>query len=118
MARAFKRRGVPRTGGSSSSLEGRGKGRRVSVASLLHPPRGELVVGAIDLPVPIRGQWIRDHRYADLRNAAWFVRNYRLVAHDDSLAMAKLCYAVRLLLDAGEPLEAVVPSLADLFLRP
>ena len=75
-------------------------------------------VSAPQLPVPVRGRWIRDARYADLRNTAWFVRNYRMVAHDDTLAVAKLCYAVQELLRAGEPLEAVVPSLVDLFLRP
>jgi hypothetical protein len=49
---------------------------------------------------------------------AWFVRNYRMVGYDDNVAVAKLCYAVKVLLEAGEPVEAVVPSLVDLFLRP
>lgn len=34
------------------------------------------------------------------------------------MAVAKLCYAVRFIFDAGEPIESVVPSLVDLFLRP
>ena len=71
-----------------------------------------------NLPVPIRGRWIVDTGYADLRNMAWFVRNYRLVDTDDSVAVAKLCLAVRRLLEQGEPVEAVVPALVDLFLRP
>lgn len=36
----------------------------------------------------------------------------------DNMAVAKLCYAVRLLFEAGEPVESVVPSLVDLFMRP
>lgn len=70
----------------------------------------------VELPVPIRGQWIKDDRYRG--NAAWFVRNYRLVGHDDNMAVAKLCYAVKLLIEDGEPIESVVPSLVDLFMRP
>ena len=88
------------------------------VAALLQGASGLSEVVEVDLPVPIRGRWIRDQRYTELRNTAWFVRNYRLVAHDDTEAVAKLCYAVQRLLDSGEPLEAVVPSLVDLFLRP
>ena len=72
----------------------------------------------VELPVPIRGRWVHDRRYGDLRNIAWFVRNYRQVGYDDTMAIAKLCYAVKVLLDVGEPVESVVPSLVDLFLRP
>ena len=68
--------------------------------------------------MPIRGRWFRDDRYANLRNTAWFVRNYRMVGHDDNMAIAKLCYAVKVLFEAGVPVEAVVPPLVDLFLRP
>lgn len=71
----------------------------------------------VELPVPVRGRWITDQRYADLRNAAWFVRNFRMVGHDDNIAIAKLCYAVWVLFENGEPVESVVPSLVDLFLR-
>ena len=70
------------------------------------------------LPAPIRGRWLTKKSYADLRNAAWFVRNYRMLGHDDTPAIAKLTYAARLLIEAGEPIESVVPSLVDLFLRP
>ena len=70
------------------------------------------------LPVPIRGRWITDAQYTDLRNMAWFVRNYRLIGTDDSVAVAKLCLAVRRLLEEGEPIEAVIPALVDLFMRP
>ena len=82
------------------------------------PVPNEAITQAIELPVPIRGRWITDSNYADLRNAAWFVRNYRIIGHDDTLAIAKLTHAVRLLFDAGEPIESVIPSLADLFMRP
>lgn len=41
-----------------------------------------------------------------------------MVGHDDTVAIAKLCYAVKVLFEAGEPVESVVPSLMDLFLRP
>ena len=103
------------TSRGSSPLEG-GKGR-VGVVRWLPPQPFDLVVGGSELPVPIRGRWMRDH-YGHLRNAAWFVRNYRMVGHDDTVFMAHVCYAVRQLLEAGEPLEAVVPSLVDLFVRP
>jgi len=49
---------------------------------------------------------------------AWFVRNYRMFGRDDTVAIAKLCYGVKVLFDAGEPVESVIPSLVDLFLRP
>ena len=57
--------------------------------------------GSVELPVPIRGRWFRDDRYGNLRNTAWFVRNYRMVGYDDTVAVAKLCYAVKVLFDAG-----------------
>jgi hypothetical protein len=41
-----------------------------------------------------------------------------MVAHDDTMAVAKLCYAVSLLFEAGESIQSVIPSLVDLFLRP
>jgi hypothetical protein len=72
----------------------------------------------IELPLPIRGRWVHDLQYSDLRNLAWYVRNYRQLGHDDTLAIAKLCYAVKVLFESGEPVEAVIPSLVDLFLRP
>ena len=72
----------------------------------------------VELPVPLRGRWIRDERYRDLRSSAWFVRNYRWAGCNETEAMAKLCYAVKVLFDAGEPIESVVPSLVDLFLHP
>jgi hypothetical protein len=75
-------------------------------------------IGVVDLPMSIWGRWFRDDWYGDLRNTAWFVRNYRMVGHDDNVAIAKLCYAVKMLFETGEPVEAVVPSLVDLFLRP
>ena len=68
--------------------------------------------------MPIRGRWVHDQRYGNLRNTAWFVRNYRQIGYDDTIAIAKLCYAVKLLFEAGEPVESVVPSLVDLFLKP
>jgi len=37
---------------------------------------------------------------------------------DEARMIAWLCHEVRRLLEAGEPLESVVPSLVDLFLRP
>ena len=40
-----------------------------------------------------------------------------MVGYDDTIAIAKLCNAVKVLFDAGEPVEAVVPSLVNLFLR-
>ena len=66
----------------------------------------------------VQDEPLRDGRYADLRNMAWFVRNARSVDCDQSEAVAKLCLAVRLLFEFGEPIESVVPSLVDLFLRP
>ena len=74
--------------------------------------------GLVELPVPIRGRWVRDDRYSNLRNTARFVRNYRMVGHDDNVAIAKVCYAVRALFEAGEPVEAGVPPRVNLFLRP
>jgi len=72
-----------------------------------------------ELPVPIRLAWVREsERYARLRNTAWFVRNSRLQGFDDGKPMAHFVLAVRQLLLDGEPLEAVVPSMVDLFMKP
>lgn len=69
------------------------------------------------LPVPVRGQWLRpDH--VGLRNAAWGVRNARWAGQDENKMIAWLCREVKQVLEAGEPIESVVPSLVDLFLRP
>ena len=53
-----------------------------------------------------------------MRNAAWFVRNARLSGQDENRVLARLCVEVRRVIDAGEPLESVIPSLVDLFLKP
>ena len=69
------------------------------------------------LPVPVRGRWLQpDH--VGLRNAAWGVRNARWAGQEEAMMLAWLCREVQLLLDVGEPVESVVPSLVDLFLRP
>jgi hypothetical protein len=71
----------------------------------------------VELAVPIRGRWLRsDH--VGLRNAAWAVRNARWAGQDEAMMIAWVCREVQTLLDGGERLESVVPSLVDLFLRP
>lgn len=70
------------------------------------------------LPEPIFGRWFMDDRYVDLRNAAWLVRNARWANVAEAQAIARLTLAVDLLMRQGEPLESVVPSLVDLFMRP
>ena len=70
------------------------------------------------LPVLDRFGWLKKKSYANLRRAAWFVRNYRINGHDDTAALATLTHEVKLLILDGEPLETVIPSLVDLFLRP
>ena len=70
------------------------------------------------LPVLIRGRWFQDDRYAELRNAAWLVRNCRWAGWEEGDALSRLTLAVKMLLDEGEPVESVVPSLVDLFMRP
>ena len=73
--------------------------------------------GAIEHPVPIRGRWLRpDH--TGLRNAAWGVRNARWAGQDEAMMLAWLCSEARQLLIAGEPVESVVPSIVDLFMKP
>ena len=59
-----------------------------------------------------------DERYFDLRNAAWLVRNARLAGVVETQAIARLILSVEVLLLQGEPIESVVPSLVDLFMRP
>jgi len=69
------------------------------------------------LPVIVRGRWMQtDH--TELRNAAWGVRNGRWAGQDEDRMLAWLVDEVRRLHDSGEPLESLVPSLADLFIRP
>ena len=69
------------------------------------------------LPVPLRGRWLAPNHVA-LRNAAWGVRNARWAGQDETMMIAWLCREVRALLEGGEPIESVVPSLVDLFMRP
>jgi len=71
-----------------------------------------------DFPVPIRGRWFSDPRYLGLRNAAWGLRNGRWAGQSEELMLAWVCAEVIALLTAGEPPEAVIPSLVDLFQRP
>jgi hypothetical protein len=59
-----------------------------------------------------------DERYFDLRNAAWLVRNARWAGVREDQAVARLTLAVVVLMEQGEPIESVVPSLVDLFMRP
>ena len=66
----------------------------------------------------MRGRWVHDWQYSDLRNMARFVRNYRQIGNDDTITSAKLCYAVKLHSKDGEPVEFVVPALVKLFARP
>ena len=66
---------------------------------------------------PIRGRWLQES-HTKLRNAAWFVRNARMTGQDENTMLAQLCFEVRRVLDNGEPLESVVPSLVDLFMKP
>lgn len=53
-----------------------------------------------------------------MRNVAWFVRNARMTGKDENMILGRLCFEVRRLLEGGEPLESVIPSLVDLFLHP
>lgn len=41
-----------------------------------------------------------------------------MVGHDDTVAIAEPCFAVNVLFEAGEPVEAVIPFLIDLILTP
>ena len=70
-----------------------------------------------ELPVILRGRWQRpDH--TGFRNAAWAVRNARWAGQDENRMIAWLVLEFRGLVERGEPLESVVPSLVDLFMRP
>ena len=53
-----------------------------------------------------------------MRNVAWFVRNARMTGQDENRMLVWLCAEVRWLLETGEPLESIIPSLVDLFLHP
>ena len=59
-----------------------------------------------------------DESHAGMRNTAWFVRNARMTGQDENMILGRLCFEVRRLLEVGEPLESVVPSLVDLFMKP
>ena len=41
-----------------------------------------------------------------------------MTGQDENMILGRLCFEVRRLMEAGEPLENVIPSLVDLFLRP
>ena len=69
------------------------------------------------LEAPIRGRWM-DESHTAMRNTAWFVRNARMTGQDENMMLARFCLEVRRLLEAGEPLESVVPSLVELFMNP
>ena len=54
----------------------------------------------------------------ELRNAAWGVRNARWAGQDENNMIAWLVFEMRRVMEAGELLESVVPSLVDVFLKP
>ena len=62
-------------------------------------------------------RWM-DESYTGLRNAAWFVRNARVLGQDENLQRGKLCIEARRLVEAGESLESIVRSLVELFVLP
>ena len=39
-----------------------------------------------------------------------------MTGQDENMILGRLCFEVRRLLEAGEPLESLIPSLVDLFL--
>jgi hypothetical protein len=66
----------------------------------------DIVRGAIELPVPIRGRWLEvDH--VGVRNAAWAVRNARWAGQDESRMIGWFCQEVRRVLDGGGRLKAL-----------
>ena len=76
-----------------------------------------IVSGIAPLAVLIRGRWMSpDH--TGLRNAAWAVRNARWAGQDETMMLAWLTEEVKRLLDLGEPVESLIPSVVDLFMRP
>lgn len=75
------------------------------------------LVGLEALPEVVRGRWLLPES-VQMRNAAWWVRNARWAGQDEAKMIAWLVLEVRRRLVAGEPLESVVPSLVDLFLKP
>ena len=76
-----------------------------------------IAAGAQALPVIVRGRWLQEDHYK-LRNAVWGLRNARWAGQDEQQMLAWVVFEFRRLLDGGEPLESLVPSLAELFQRP
>jgi hypothetical protein len=74
-------------------------------------------------PVPysgqyrIRGRWLTPP-YAGLRNAAWAVRNTRVGARFNPLALRLMLAESEQLIAAGEPIGDVLEAYAELLLRP
>lgn len=89
------------------------RGPRLEIRTL-NAKHGKIEV----LPVIIRGRWLQDDRYGDLRNAAWLVRNARWAGVGEGEAVARLTLEAIILCEQGEPLQSLIPSLVDLFMRP
>lgn len=64
----------------------------------------------------MRGRWLTSP-YTDLRNAAWAVRNSRVGASFNPLALRLVLVESKQLLTAGEDLLGVLEAYAELLMR-
>lgn len=65
----------------------------------------------------MRGRWL-SHDYTRLRNAAWAVRNARVGAVNNPLALRLALAESERLIASGEPLWDVLEAFAELLLTP
>jgi len=65
----------------------------------------------------MRGRWLSDE-YVGLRNAAWAVRNSRVGAAFNPLAIRLVLAEATRLTESGEPLWDVLEAFAELLTRP
>jgi hypothetical protein len=66
----------------------------------------------------MRGRWLSDDRYVDLRNAAWMLRNSRVGTVNNPAALRLVIHASETLLAAGDPLADILEAFAELLIHP
>jgi hypothetical protein len=66
----------------------------------------------------MRGRWLTDDRYGELRNAAWMLRNSRVGLVNNPAALRLVIQASERLIGAGDPLADVLEAFAELLIHP
>ena len=66
----------------------------------------------------MRGRWLSDDRYGQLRNAEWMLRNSRVGTVNNPAALRVVIQTAEGLVAAGDPLADILEAFAELLIHP